>query len=138
MTKRVVDDGRATWLTTFDLHRLDLAVSPLRKLCPDIYLVGTVLTSPNWRDVDVRMIMADDEFDETFSNSLLWEVFCLTTTSWLRSETGLPIDFQVQRMTEANTEKHAGLRNHLSGGRREYAGLGDGTPYKKEALLPND
>lgn len=75
------------------------------------------------------MIMADDEFDQAFANSLLWEVFCLAVTSWLRSQTGLPVDFQVQRMTEAN-EKNQGMRNHLSGGRREYAGLGDGTPYK--------
>lgn len=120
---------RATYLTTYDLHRLDLAVAPLRRLCPDIYLVGTVLTSADWRDVDVRMIMADDEFDQAFANSLLWEVFCLAVTSWLRSQTGLPVDFQVQRMTEAN-EKNQGMRNHLSGGRREYAGLGDGTPYK--------
>lgn len=121
--------SRSTWLTTYDLHRLDLAVAPLRRLCPGIYLVGTVMSSPDWRDVDVRMIMADDEFDATFANSLLWEVFCLTATSWLRSETGLPIDFQVQRQSEAN-EKHKGVRNHLSGGRRQYAGLGDGTPYK--------
>lgn len=120
---------RATYLTTYDLHRLDIAVTPLRRLCPSIYLVGTVLTSADWRDVDVRMIMADDEFDASFANALLWEAFCLGATAWLRSQTGLPIDFQVQRMTEAN-EKHQGIRNHLSGGRREYAGLGDATPFK--------
>ena len=126
-------ETRAVWLTTYDLHRLDLAVSPLRRLCPHIYLVGTVIDSSDWRDVDVRMIMDDDEFDITFANSLLWEAFCLTTTAWLRIQTGLPIDFQVQRMTEAN-EKHPGKRNYLSGGRRKYAGLGDGTPY----LAPQD
>ncbi len=126
-------ESRATYLTTYDLHRLDLAVTPLRRLCPDIYLVGTVLTSADWRDVDVRMIMADDEFDSTFANPLLWEAFCLTTTSWLRSMTGLPIDFQAQRMSEANEKHQGGMRNHLSGGRREYAGLGDGTPYKDAA-----
>ncbi len=121
---------RTTHLTTYELYRLDIAVTPLRRFCSQIYLVGTVLTSPTWRDVDVRMIMPDDEFDEVFSNSLLWEIFCLATTSWLRSMTDLPIDFQVQRMTEAN-EKHKGPRNHLSGGgSRQFAGLGDGTPYK--------
>lgn len=123
---------RATYLTTHDLYRLDIAVTPLRRLCPDIYLVGTALMSADWRDVDVRMIMADDEFDATFSNPLLWEAFCLTATSWLRSQTGLPIDFQVQRMTEAN-DKHNGPLNHLSGGRREYAGLGDATPFSRDA-----
>lgn len=88
--KRETLPRRTTWLTTYDLHRLDLAVAPLRRLCPGIYLVGTVMSSPDWRDVDVRMIMADDEFDATFGNPLLWETFCLTATSWLRSETGLP------------------------------------------------
>lgn len=122
---------RATWLATFDLHRLDVAVMPLRRLCPSIYLVGTVLTSPDWRDVDVRMIMDDDDFDAAFANPSLWEMFCLGATAWLRSQTGLPVDFQVQRQTEANM--HEGLRNHLSGGRREYAGLGDGTPYQSGA-----
>lgn len=125
-------EHRATYLTTYDLHRLDLAVAPLARLCPDIYLVGTVLTSPDFRDVDVRMILADEEFDALFtgrlSSSTLWEAFCLTATAWLRAETGLPIDFQVQRRTEAN-EKHHGVRNHLSGGRRHFAALGDGTPY---------
>ncbi len=123
--------SRATWLTTFDLHRLDIAVTPLRRLCPSIYLVGTVLTTPDWRDVDVRMIMDDDEFDATFANPLLWEAFCLTSTAWLRSQTGLPIDFQVQRQSEANEKHQGGRRNYLSGGRREYAALGDGTPFIK-------
>lgn len=120
--------NRSTHLTTFDLNRLDRAVAPLRRLSGGaIYLVGSVLIIPDWRDVDVRMILDDDEFDRLFSDSLLWDVFCLAVTSMLRSETSLPIDFQVQRMTEAN-EKHPGVRNHLSGGRRYFAGLGDATP----------
>jgi hypothetical protein len=101
----------------------------MRRYCKDIYLVGTVLTSPDFRDVDVRMILDDEWFDAEFANPWLWEVFCLAVTSWLRSETGLSIDFQVQRQSEAN-EKHKGLRNHLSGGRRRYAALGDATPYE--------
>jgi len=122
---------RSTYLTTYDLHRLDLAVAPLRRLSGGaIYLVGSVLEGSGWRDVDVRMILADDEFDRLFSEPMLWDVFCFAVTGWLRSETGLPIDFQVQRQTEAN-EKHPGVRNHLSGGRREFAGLGDATPFKE-------
>lgn len=128
----VIVSARTTYLTTHDLYLLDHGVAPLRRLCPDIYLVGTVLTSADWRDVDVRMIMDDDEFDATFANPLLWEAFCITATSWLTSLTLLPIDFQVQRMSEANA-KHNGPRNHLSGGRRQYAGMGDGTPYKDAA-----
>lgn len=128
-------DHRAVYLTTFDLHRLDLAVSPLRKLSPNIYLVGSVLNSSNWRDVDVRMILSDEDFDEYFEGGILWEIFCLTVTSWLRTETRLPIDFQVQRQTQAN-ENHNGPRNHLSGGRRSYAGMGDGTDWGKPQKKP--
>ena len=122
---------RAVYLSTYALYKLDLAIYPLTKMCPDIYLVGTVLTTKDWRDVDVRMIMSDTEFDEVFGeNQFLWETYCLGITSWLREQSGLPIDFQVQRQSEANTKHKGGRRNHLSGGRRQYAGLGDATPFK--------
>lgn len=122
--------SRSVYLTTFDLHKLDLIVAPLRRYDGSIYLVGSVLEKPDWRDVDIRMILEDDDFDNDFGNELLWETFCYAVTAWLRAETGLPIDFQVQRQTEANTN-HKGIRNALSGGHRSYAGYGDGTPYVK-------
>jgi hypothetical protein len=58
---------------------------------------------PDFRDVDVRAIVDDDEFDAVFGpRREFWGMVCLTTTMYLRAATGLPIDFQVQRMTEAN------------------------------------
>ena len=122
-------------LTTYDLHRLDLAVLPIERAFAgcrfgDTYLVGSTQNgAQNPRDVDVRTILADEDFDAFFGGSpLFWSVFCLGVTAWLREQTGLPIDYQVQRMTEAN-EQHKGRRNHLSGGHRVFAGAGDATGF---------
>lgn len=122
-------------LTTFDLYRLDLACQPLAAMCERpgaVYLVGSVERGEGgWRDVDVRMMLNDDEFDRLFGHSsTLWQAFCLAWTGYLRADTGLPIDFQVQRTTEAN-EKHNGPRNPLGMGRRKFCGLGDATRFQE-------
>lgn len=36
---------------------------------------------------------------------------CMTITKWMSDATGLPIDFQIQRMTEANKEYGEKPRN---------------------------
>jgi hypothetical protein len=59
-------------------------------------------------------------------------MFCYSVSRWLSADTGLPVDFQVQRMAEANA-KHSGPRNPLTGGARPFAGLGDATPYDAHA-----
>jgi len=131
----VTEQGRvrtAGYLTTHDLFALDVACLPLReRFGAPVYLVGSVLAGEH-RDVDVRVILADDEFDAWFPNREhapgAWELLCLGLTAWLRQQTGLPIDFQVQRMSEAN-DKHDGPRNPLGTGRRFYAGHGDATPF---------
>lgn len=126
--------GRHRHLTTYDLYRLDLAVAPLRRAFAGCrpggtYLVGSVERGEVYRDVDVRTILPDADFDALFGGSQsLWEVFCLGVTAWMREQTGLPIDYQVQRLTEAN-EQHSGPRNSLSGGARQFAGGGDATRF---------
>jgi hypothetical protein len=122
----------ASALTTLDLHRLDRACALIRDgFGHPPYLVGTAgigEKGQTYRDVDVRLILHDDEFDELFGDSpKLWEAVCVGLTSWLVLQTGLPVDFQIQRMTEANENFH-GPRNPL-GVRREYAGGGDATPF---------
>lgn len=52
------------------------------------------------------------------------------TMRMLTEDTGLPIDFQIQRMTEANA-KYDGPRNPLGAGRRDYAGGGDATKFPR-------
>lgn len=85
--------------------------------CP--YHVGSSATSKTWRDVDVRLILDDDRFHALFPGfasahhiDAWWSLFCAAMSELGRARTGLPIDFQVQSMTEAN-EKHHGIRNPL-------------------------
>jgi len=82
------------------------------------YLVGSCLQRQDYRDVDVRLILEDAAYDRWFGkprdvhheaggvHDPLWSLMCLSISEWLRSQTGLPIDFQIQRQTQAN-EKHS-------------------------------
>jgi hypothetical protein len=119
---------RAYHLTTrdkFNLGRACQAIADAFGHHP--YLVGSVHDRPDFRDVDVRLILDDDEFDALFAGRpRLWSYLCSTIANALANDTGLPIDFQIQRMTEANT-KHQGQRSAL-GLSSLYAGGGDATP----------
>ena len=118
----------ASYLTTADFARLNHACLPVSEAFGGhVYLVGSALEREDYRDLDVRVILADDEFDSTFPNVRVWSLLCLGVTEYLQRVTGLPIDFQVQRMTEAN-EKHHGSRNPVGTKARWFAGGGDATP----------
>jgi len=71
------------------------------------YLVGSSIKRRDYRDVDVRLIMADEEYDRMFKNdhgytNPLWSLMCTTISAWLSQQSNLPIDFQIQRQTQAN------------------------------------
>jgi len=141
-------------LTTLQLDVLDHACEPIWDAFGGTYLVGTAFTGGDYRDVDVRTILPDREFDRLFGPGLLrddgeidrhhpsdkvpgralWGLVCMSVGRYLMTATGLPIDYQIQRMTQAN-EKYDGPRNPLGMGMREYAGAGDATHWN-EAVLP--
>lgn len=84
------------------------------------YQVGSSLTQKGgWRDVDVRLILPDDEYEEFFGDPftkqhngprlMMWD---LAWTMLGRELTKLPIDFQFQQQTLAN-EEHSGVRSAL-------------------------
>lgn len=85
-----------------------------------IYIVGSCLERPDWRDVDVRMMLDDKAFQELFPSACLisgswefdprWTLLTVAISNWMRQQTGLPIDFQFQPMTHANAQ-HKGRRN---------------------------
>lgn len=83
------------------------------------YLVGSSLERRDFRDVDVRCIMADEAFDRMFpmqgapQHDARWSLICCAISLWLKQRTGLPIDFQIQRQTEANAEYPDGERSAL-------------------------
>jgi hypothetical protein len=82
------------------------------------YLVGSCLTKPDFRDVDVRFIMSDSYFnrlypfadDSGFSPYL--KLINVGISQWLSIATGLHVDFQIQKQSIANA-KHKGLRNAI-------------------------
>lgn len=104
---------RATFLLQSDLAELDAWCARVRTMFMHEmpYLVGSALTSPNWRDVDVRVILDDDVYDD-LARKIVPAMLNLSVSVWGRKATGLPIDFQIQRMTDANAE-FSGRRNAM-------------------------
>lgn len=74
------------------------------------YHVGSSLKNKDgWRDVDVRLLMPDDEYDalqlgdpERTHDSKRWCAITLAWSAFGRTLTGLPIDFQIQQVSYAN------------------------------------
>lgn len=85
--------------------------------CVGIFLCGSSITRRDFRDVDVRMMMWDAEFDRFFKDpeagylNPLWSLLCTTLSAYLSQQSGLPVDFQIQRMTQAN-EAHSRKDGH--------------------------
>ncbi len=72
------------------------------------YHVGSSLDSKTWRDVDVRLILPDFEFEALYgtnpssgTNGRLAAI-TLAFSALGKEMTGLPIDFQIQPMSHAN------------------------------------
>lgn len=94
----------------------------------DPWLVGSATYNDNWRDVDVRYVMDDVEFDALFKGrEFFWSLFCLSVSEYLRAASGLPIDFQVQRASVALEKFKTHRRVALGYPMRLYAGGGDAT-----------
>ena len=107
---------------------LEMACQELNAAFPGFgcYLVGSALERPDWRDIDVRLIMSDDAFAAMFPGSLhenrehggtwefhpRWLIMTTAISDWLNKRTGLPVDFQFQPQTHAN-KAHCGRRNAL-------------------------
>lgn len=75
------------------------------------YLVGSATVGKQWRDVDVRLILADDDYERIVGKFTLrdaenqrWSVLCMAFSELGKRVTGLPIDFQIQQRSMANAE----------------------------------
>lgn len=127
-----MSEQRKSGLTTLDLKLLDVACGPVWAAFGSTYLVGSAQTGGAYRDVDVRTILEDSEFDRLFGDEPVgrrrWELICLSVAHLLAQQSGLPVDYQIQRLTEANA-KYDGPRNPI-GRRRIYAAGGDATPWE--------
>ena len=83
-----------------------------------VFLVGSALKSKQWRDVDVRIILPDERyakmgFGNPFHQNAKRAALEMAFSALGKHMTGLPIDFQIQQQTDADT-RHPGHRNFLS------------------------
>lgn len=85
------------------------------------YHVGSsLIQKTGWRDVDVRLILPDDAYElwgfgkpNLPHHSGKWVAFCMAFSVFGRHLTGLPIDFQIQQQSQANTDFPDQLRSAL-------------------------
>lgn len=104
--------------------KLDMAVRVVLEAFPEsygCYLVGSSLARPDWRDVDLRLILSDEAFAREFPTAFddgrwehdpRWNLLIVSISAWLSSQAGLPVDFQIQPQTFAN-RYHDGPRHAL-------------------------
>ncbi len=88
----------------------------------NVYHVGSSMgdNKKDWRDVDIRVMLDDDQWKDLFGKlepkqchqSRKWRALCIVFSHYGRHLTGLPIDFQIQRVKEAN-EEYPGGRSHV-------------------------
>ena len=82
------------------------------------FQVGSSLLGKEWRDVDVRLILPDDEFAAMFPGyaqakqlDAKWSLICEALSELGRIYTRLPVDFQIQ--SQRSADKFNGPRNPL-------------------------
>lgn len=84
------------------------------------YHVGSSLPGgTTWRDVDVRLILPDDEYEAMglgdpgrAHHNAKWVALTMAFSALGRQMTALPIDFQIQQQTHANA-KNDGQRSAI-------------------------
>lgn len=131
MSETVAKPSKAHYFSALQLALLNDACTRITQAFDHPpYVVGSSIERADWRDVDVRTILADDEFDAIFgSHPDLWSLLCLAVSAYLSAASGLPVDYQVQRQSEAN-EKFDGRRSAIGmRTERRYAGGGDATVF---------
>jgi hypothetical protein len=87
-----------------------------------LYLVGSSLVKRDYRDVDLRLILPDEDFAAMFpglsvrtlsgvwlvctrpDHDARWSLMCSSISLYLSKHSGLKVDFQVQQMKAANAE----------------------------------
>lgn len=115
---------RAMYLSVEELWRLSNAVRPVQEAFGGeiVWIVGSVLDRADYRDVDLRLILADEVHARLFLKPVsdvdgtlvgLHDQFRMliqtAISSMLRQITDLPIDFQIQSQIEAS--QYDGKRN---------------------------
>lgn len=123
MPDKSVKRDRASYLGVPETYELNMSCWILRAAFPTggTYQVGSSLEKRDYRDVDVRTIIPDEDFIHLFGEDSipphhlnpLWSLMCTSISHWLRLRTGLPIDYQIQPRNWANEKYPNQVRNAL-------------------------
>lgn len=114
---------RANYVPAPQMFHLHHACNLINQAFPQAFgcfLVGSALERRDYRDVDVRCVLPDEDFDRLFPKAPdgpahwqpTWALLCITISEWLRQVSGLPVDFQFQKQSIANA-KFTGQRSAL-------------------------
>jgi hypothetical protein len=100
---------RVSYLTVSQTYDLNMACKALDPFGYGTFHVGSSLTRPDYRDVDLRCMLSDEEWGRMFAgedwrDGKRLKFLNVAISEWLQARTGLPIDFQFQRATDANEE----------------------------------
>lgn len=105
---------RSTHLLLSDFERVEEWCRGIRILFGHPpYMVGSALTRPDYRDIDLRLILPDSTFDRSWRNPVKVRLMNRALSTWGQRETGLPIDFQIQRQSAANEKYPNEARNPM-------------------------
>lgn len=122
------DWKRANYVPAPHFYHLNQACALIEKAFDSYpYLVGSSIERRDFRDVDVRLILDDAKYDQLFHDkdagwtNALWSLMCTSISDYLSKVSGLPIDFQIQRQTQAN-EQHKGQHRSALGLFLDYPG----------------
>lgn len=132
-------DTRGTFLLMSDFERLEEWCRLVDVVFDHhtTYLVGSSNRTKDYRDVDLRCILPDAVFDRWWNDRLKVRYVNRAISIWGQQETGLPIDFQVQRQSDANAQYPGEPRNPM--GFRNWATIPtSGIPAAKPDHLPPD
>ena len=90
------------------LHQFGAVVFEAFETYP--WLVGSALTARTPHDIDVRLVLTGKDYERWCGGygeahpGTPWASLSLAYSALARQTTGLPVDFQIQRMTDANRE----------------------------------
>lgn len=109
---------RANYVPAPHFYNLNQACALINRAFTEgmCYHVGSSLAKRDYRDVDVRLMLPDAEYDRIFGSgdwaNAYWSLLCTSISLWLKQQTDLPVDFQIQRQSAAN-DMHKGRRSAL-------------------------
>lgn len=100
----------ASYLSPPDFHRLNWACQPIRAAFPEygVFLVGSVTERPDFRDIDLRIIVPDKTYKRLCPTPARKLVLDIALSDLVAKAASLPwpIDLQLQPTTEAQDYAH--------------------------------